>query len=143
MQRPEFVAILSPLVLAMRADFDTPTWAAYFQALQDVPARLLQATVDAMLREARAFFPKAGELRAGAERARQALIAAHPYDGCIECEYSKGWRPVLVAGQATVERCPCRQRHLEKLADLGVGDQPLALPPARFSDWTQAGDDAA
>jgi hypothetical protein len=37
------------------------------------------------------------------------------YEGCIDCEFSPGWRPVLNKRNA-VERCECFQRHLERVA---------------------------
>lgn len=131
MTRDEFVETLGPLVLAMRADFDKPTWTAYYQALENIPAPLFREAVATAMQQDREFFPKANELRALAERARQTFIAAHPYEGCWECEHSKGWRPTLVDGVARVERCPCLEQHRMKLAALGVVTEPLALPAAR------------
>lgn len=129
MQRNEFVEILEPLVLAMRAEFDQPTWTAYFRALEDVPAGVLAVSVQTLLREPLAFFPKACELRATAERQRRVLIAAYPYDGCADCEYQRGFRTVLTdAGQKTVEPCPCKARHRAMLARLGVVEPLAALP---------------
>ena len=120
MDRVTFVGLLTPLVLAMRADFDQPTWTAYFRALHDVPAPLLEAVVEAMLREPLEFFPKAGELRARAERQRRLVLAANPHDGCCECEDQRGWRATIVDGVPWVEKCPCLERHKAKLERLGV-----------------------
>lgn len=131
MTRDEFVELLGPLVLSMRADFDKPTWTAYYQALENVPAPLFRAAVEAVRHQDREFFPKANELRGLAERARQTVIAAHPYEGCGDCEHSKGWRPILVDGVPRVQRCPCLERHRQRLVTLGVSDQPVALPAAR------------
>lgn len=119
------MATLTPLLLAMRTEFDQPSWTVYFKALGDVPAPLLEATVDAMLREPREFFPKVGELRARAERERRVLLLAHPHEACCECEDSKGWRTVLVEGVSRMQRCPCVARHQERLASLGLA-APLA-----------------
>lgn len=131
MTREEFVSTLSPLVLAMRADFDKPTWTAYYQALENIPAPLFREAVATAMQQDREFFPKANELRALAERARQTVLATHPYDGCWECEHSKGWRPILVNSVPRVERCPCFERHRLTLAALGVVTNPLALPVAK------------
>lgn len=125
----ECTAILAPLATMLHADMDAPMFRAYFRALEDVPTHLLAAAVERAAKSAR-FMPKPGELRQYAEDARKALIAAHPYDGCCECDGHKGWRPVLVDGVQRVERCPCWGRHQEKLARLGVGSTPLALPAA-------------
>src|SRR3990167_3481898 len=44
-QRQQFEDILKPLVLALRAEFDVPTWTIYARALEDVPQVLLAAAV--------------------------------------------------------------------------------------------------
>lgn len=126
MNRSEFRAMIEPLVVALGASFDLPTWTVYYRALEDVSAPLLAAAVERAAKSAR-FMPKPGELRQYAEDARTALMAAHPYEGCCECEGQIGWRPRLDQPRA-VERCPCWGRHQERLAQLGVGWAPLALP---------------
>ena len=73
MTREAFKAILDPLVLALRAEVDLPTWTAYFRALQDVPPALLASAVERAAKSC-TFMPKPGELRAYAEQARQALV---------------------------------------------------------------------
>jgi hypothetical protein len=126
--RAEFVAILETLAAAMRADLDAPTLSAYYRALKDIPASLLEGTVDRLLREPLTFFPKAGEVRAACEKQRRAVLALHPYDGCADCEHSKGFRLVIVAGgQATVQVCPCKSRHLELLTTLGISTPIVML----------------
>jgi hypothetical protein len=127
--RPEFVAILTPLTLAMRAELDGAGWTAYYRAFSDVPPALLSQVIERMLREPLSFFPKAGELRAECEKQRRAILAIHPYEGCVECEHSKGFREVIGAsGQTTVEPCPCKARHRERLEGLGVGTPLASLP---------------
>lgn len=128
MTRDDFKVILEPLVLAMRVDFDVPTWIAYFRALEDVPAALLAHTVDALMREPLEFFPSAPKLRTAAERQRRVLLAAHPYDGCCECEDQRGWRAVLHDGAPKVERCPCVARHQDKLLRMGLAEPITQLP---------------
>jgi hypothetical protein len=127
-ERDDFIGIVSPLVLGMRVDFDKPTWSAYYAALRDVPAVLLENAVSVMLREPREFFPKVGELRAAAERSRRQMLALNPYEACAECEHSRGWRNVLVDGVSKMERCPCRSRHQEKLKGLGLLEAVASLP---------------
>lgn len=129
MTKAEFIQILEPLVIAMRAEFDQPTWTAYFRALEDVPAGVLAVSVQTLLREPLAFFPKAGELRATAERQRRVLLAAYPYEGCAECEDQRGFRTVLTeGGQKTVSVCPCKARHHARLSRLGIAEPMAALP---------------
>jgi hypothetical protein len=128
MDRPEFIAILTPLVLAMRAEFDDPTWGAYYRVLHDVPVTVLAATVDTLMREPLEFFPKAGELRAKAERHRRMLLATKPHAACVECEDSRGWRKVLVEGALTVQRCPCVAAHQAQLEGMGLRTAIAMLP---------------
>lgn len=130
MERAEFVAILEPLRLALRADFDKATWGAYYHALKDVSAPLLLAVREQMMRETREFFPKTGELRAACERRRRVLLAENPYDGCAECQGFPGYRTVNANNglQPTVERCPCKGRYLEKLERLGLRESLGDLP---------------
>lgn len=128
MERDEFAAIVSPLVLGMRAEFDQPTWSAYYAALRDVPAVLLENAVSVMLREPREFFPKVGEFRAVAERSRRQLLALHPHEACVECEHSRGWRQRTVDGVSKMERCPCLARHQVKLKGMGLLEAVTSLP---------------
>jgi hypothetical protein len=134
MERADLVEILNPLALAMRVEIDKPTWAAYYGLLKDVPAHMLFAAVETMAREPREFFPRANELRAAAERQRRAYLAAHPYEGCAECEDQRGYRNVLVAGQLPmVEPCPCKASWRARLEMVGAAE-PIAM---------LAGEDAA
>lgn len=129
MTRDEFRAILTPLVLAMRADFDVPTWAAYYQTLHDVPAEVLEAMVAQVQREPREFFPKAGELRAACERTRRQILALDPWSPCVECEDQPGWRAVLdAAGTPRVQRCPCKVRYQSRFEARGLWDALSPLP---------------
>lgn len=129
MSREEFREILLPLTLAMRAEFDAPTWAAYYVALKDIAPQVLRLAVESLLRESREFFPSAGTLRGIAERQRRVLLAAYPYEGCAECEGHIGYRTIQgAAGQPVVERCPCKARHLEMLGRYGLRDAVTQLP---------------
>lgn len=129
MTREAFRALLTPLVLAYRAEFDSPTWTAYYRALEDVPDGLLQVAVERALRGAGAFMPKPGELRAAAEVRRREVIEAHPYERCSECHHHG---IVRIAGTIPPKYKPCRcwERYQEKLVDLGITLEPLALPAA-------------
>jgi hypothetical protein len=126
MERTDFKAILDPLVLALRADFDLPMWTVYYQALADVPPNLLQAAVTYALRSDRAFVPKPGELRALAEKARLELSLALKFQGCEQC-HGSGWDTILIDGISRVQRCACWKAHQQKLATAGVTLQPVAL----------------
>lgn len=130
MTKQEFATIFTPYLVAMQARdrFDAPTNRAYFRVLQDVPAPLFEAAIERLMGESRTFIPKAGEIKALCDQERRAIIAAHPHEGCVDCESSRGWREVRINGAAYVERCPCWSRHWEKLSALGVPARPLALP---------------
>jgi hypothetical protein len=138
-QRAQFEAILKPLVIALGAAFDLPTWTLYARALEDVPPALLEAAVARAARstdaQGRQWMPKPGELRQWAEEARLALVAAHPFAPCSGCS-TNGW--TQAGGGVYVKRCPCWTAHQERLAALGVGPERLALPAAR--DWTETGE---
>ena len=132
--RAALVRLLQPLAAAMRTDLDAATWAAYYRALKDVPTALLSAAVDRLLREPRTFFPKAQEIRAAAEAARQALLALHPYERCADCDEHCGFVPVLVDGVTRLERCPCFAAHQKRIAALEIGGGPLMLEAATVGD---------
>lgn len=125
----ECTAILTPLVMALRADFDAPTYRAYHRALDDVPSPLLQSAVDHAMRTA-TFVPKPGELRTLAEDARRALIAAHPYEPCAECHHI-GTVAIRVSGlPVRYEKCRCWRAYQMRLANLGIQTQPIQALPA-------------
>lgn len=137
MTRAEFMALLSPLVLVTRAEFDKPTWSAYYLALKDIAPAVLQLVVESLLRDTLAFMPKAGEIRGAAEKARRVLLAAHPLVPCAECEDTKGWREIEMDGVRRMQRCPCVGRHQAKLAGLGLA-QPVASLPGEASGESEA-----
>lgn len=119
MTRAEFRALVEPAVLALGASWDEPTWTAYYRSLRDLPMPWLQAAITIVERRTRQpyepSFPSAPTIRAYAEQALQAYVAAHPYTGCVECEDSPGFRVRLDLSR-TVERCPCRVRYLARLS---------------------------
>ena len=112
-------ALLIPLALAVRADFDGPTQRAYHRQLEAVPTGLAQAAV--------ADLEQTG--KHAAERKRRQLVAANPYTGCADCEDQRGYRTVLGrGGQKVVEPCPCKARWLEQLGSAGIREPLGALP---------------
>lgn len=110
----------------------------YVRALEKVPVPLLQPMVEKAV-ATRKFFPKASELLEDAEACRKELLAAQKFTPCDDC-HGTGWSEVETDGVKRATRCVCYRAYQQKLASLGVGPEPLALPPAR--DWTQIGDDA-
>jgi hypothetical protein len=127
----ECTAILTPLALALRADMDAPTYRAYHRVLEKVPSAVLQTAVDRAMALSSPFFPKAGELLAGCEERRKEIMAAHPYERCSACH---GFGKVKIADGSIPPRyrnCECYERYQRRLEDLGISDQPLALPAAR------------
>jgi hypothetical protein len=138
-ERGEFRAVLEPLLVAFGKSFDVPAWTVYFEALHDVPVSLLSDAVLRCVREAREFFPRAGELRAYAEEARLAVLAAHPWTPCALCEQHCG--NVEVTDERGVKRmkaCACRSERYERL---GIPTRALTEGPQRSPDldvqWDQ------
>lgn len=129
MDRAEFKALLEPLVVALGADFDVPTWTVYYRALEDVPAPLLQAAVDRAARSCR-WMPKPGELRTFAEEARQTMRAQLKFEPCPMNEgcSAQGWVTREIDGVPRMVRCACWTRHQEQVQALGAGSEVLALP---------------
>jgi hypothetical protein len=126
MTRKEFVEIVGPLALRMRQELDTAQWRLLHESLDDLGPRLLRAAV-IRAAKTRKWFPKDAEFREDAEACRLEMRAALKFEPCEECQFSPGYRAV---GKLAVERCPCWHAHQAKVKSLGVGDKPLALPPA-------------
>jgi hypothetical protein len=126
----ETVALLSPLALALRVDLDAPTFRAYHAQLKAVPAALVDQALTDLSDGGLVFMPTAPQIKQAAEKKRRQLLAANPYTGCVECENQIGYRPVMGENsqQITVERCPCKTRHLARLESLGLREQLSDLP---------------
>lgn len=117
----------------------------YEKALSKVPVGLLRPMVERAVETRRAkckdWLPDVADLLADAEACRLAIIASHPYESCCECEDSPGWREFKDKdGILRLQRCPCWHRYRERIAQLGVGGGPLALPAATTREWVQAGE---
>lgn len=110
---------------------------AYHKGLKDVPLPLLNAAVRKGI-ETRSWFPKVAELRHDAEVCRRELMDRHTFEACQLCEAS-GWRQVEVDGVARVTRCTCWKDWQQRLTELGVTSQALALPAAR--EFSRIGED--
>lgn len=126
----ETVALLSPLALALQKDMDAPTFRAYHQQLKRVPAALVDAALTELSDGGIVFMPTAPEIKQAAEKKRRQLLAANPFEPCVECEESPGLRPVMgeAGRQITVERCPCKGRYLARLERLGLRESVSDLP---------------
>jgi hypothetical protein len=134
--RERLIRILTPLAIACRQELDAAQWRVYFAALEDVSEPLLEAAVVALIKGDTAFLPRPGEIRKAAEGARQALLAAHPYEPCEACSTTPGWVELIVDGVKRLTRCDCRKAHLAMLERIGVAG-PLALPA---TDWAHTGE---
>jgi hypothetical protein len=127
----ECTKILGPLALALQVPTDDPTFRAYHRVLKDVPIHLLEVAVERAMRSTSPFMPKAGELLALAEVRRREIMDAHPYERCSACN---GVGKVKIPDGSIPPRyrnCDCYSRYLARLEQLGISDQPLALPAAR------------
>lgn len=99
-----------------------------------IPLNVLSRAVTKWI-DTEEWFPTVAELLEACEQVRLEMRGALSYDGCADCETSKGW----ISIGRDVRRCPCWGRHQAKVAALGAGDQPLALP-AVPRDFTQVGE---
>jgi hypothetical protein len=126
----ECTAILAPLALSLGAELDEPTFRAYHKALDDVSMPLLRSAAESAARQERRFMPSAGELRGLAEVRRRELMEAHPYERCAACNHT-GNRSIPNTFPPKYRRCECWEQYQTRLAELGISDQPLALPSAR------------
>lgn len=134
MTERDFAMALAVLAEAFGEQRLTPVRiGTYRESLADIPLPLLQETVRRAVKT-RTWFPKVSELRQDAEVCRLELIAAHPYDGCVNCEDHRGWAPREIDGVTRMVRCSCWRAHKELLAGFGIGTEPLALPAGREVD---------
>lgn len=130
--------IVTPLAIALGREIDTATWGVYYAGLRDTPEPILRATVEAMATnpDGRKWFPTLPEMKAAVRDEQRRVLAAHPYEGCIDCQDSRGL--IEVTGDDGIKRaqpCPCKARWRTKLVELGVGtSERIALPAARH--WT-------
>lgn len=125
----ECTALLTPLALACKTEMDAPTYRAYHKVLKDVPARLAEAGIEQLTQTGLPYgMPTAPAIRAAAEQARKAFIAAHPWEACIDCEETPGWCAVIIDGVTRMQRCRCKDRYQAQLAEQGVTSSTLALP---------------
>lgn len=111
---------------------------SYDQALARLPVALLEPmvrrTIDVRTPQW-GDLPTVAELREDAEYCRLELVKALGDYGCAYCDMQKGFIAVIHGDEVRMERCGCWKRHQEKLAQLGVGSEPLALT-APAGDWT-------
>lgn len=108
----------------------------YSQALEDVPPAVLDPMVQRAIKTRKPRWgdmPTVAELLEDAESCRKELLAALKFEKCDDCH---GWTEVEVEGVKRLTRCQCWTLHQHKRAQLGVGDQPLALP-APEPHWTE------
>ncbi len=130
-ERRSFQSALQPLVSIERRTFDVAEWVLYYEALADIPHPLLVAAVASMVRETRRYPFRPSDIRAAAERERQAILAAHPHQPCVACRESCGFVEVVdPAGVRRMMRCDCFTRYLREIDAMGIPRTPLALPAA-------------
>lgn len=129
----ECTAVLAEAALALRADVDEPTFRAYHRVLKDVPAKLLQAAIDAALAEPDLkFFPSAPDWKGRCEIQRRRMLALHPYEPCAKCN-GIGQVRTSPVGLVPIRYgpCPCRLAYEARIERLGLFAKPIAaLPPA-------------
>jgi hypothetical protein len=125
----EVVEVITPMALALRVQLDVPTFRAYHLYLKDVPVGVAALALENLSRTGLTFMPTAPEIRSASEKARRQQLALNPWSACAECESQAGWRTITDGrGDTRVERCPCKKRHQERIAGLGLLDAIAALP---------------
>ena len=116
----------------------------YEKALLKVPMGLLpamtQRAIETRPSRAKDWLPSVSDLLADADVCRLAVLAAHPFDACCECEEAPGWREITDAGVKRLQRCPCWHRYRDRIANLGAWGGPLALPAAQSGELTRIGE---
>jgi hypothetical protein len=135
----ECTAMLTEAAMALRADVDDPTFRAYHRVLADVPARLMQAAVDAALQEPTLrFLPAAPDWKGRCEVQRRRLLALHPYEPCAKCNWI-GQVRISAVGMVPIRYgpCACRTAHESRMEALGLPSKPIAaLPPTAGEVFT-------
>jgi hypothetical protein len=109
------------------ADITVGLTNVYRAALEQIPPALLDLTIRRVILTRR-FFPKPVEILEDAEATRLELKASLKFVPCANCEDSPSWCAVVVDGVPRVARCQCWHVHQQKVALLGVGEKPIALP---------------
>lgn len=138
----EFTVHTMPLAVLLGAEWDAPTWRLYHRAVESIPLPVYVAAIAKAAETRTSKFPTAGALRELAEGCRQEMRALMKFQPCANCS-KDGWTERTIDGTTRAVRCSCWQAHQQRVAALGIGSEPLALPQGRSSDWTQVGDDAA
>lgn len=111
----------------------------YESALKTLPPGLLRPMVDRCIQTRRVYgkdaLPAVPELLEDAEACRKLILDAHPFQACEACN-RLGVVSVRRAGfqRPTYRPCECRTRWQQRMADLGAGTEPLALPAARSAE---------
>lgn len=139
----EFKTHTMPLAVQIGAAWDLPTWKLYHRAVADVSLALyLRALMKAA--QTRTTMPSAAQMRDFAEGERKALLEAHPYEACADCNHVGTVR----VGNVSIEsghrrplytKCKCWHQYQERLNQLGITTAPLALPAAEPREFVQAG----
>ncbi len=137
-----FAKLLAALATMKRRDriseFDVEV---YESATAHIPLPILSRAVTKIL-TTQDWFPTVQELLAACEAVRLEMRGLVQFTRCDGAECSvQGWVERVVEGTFRMVRCECWQRHQETVKQLGVPEQPLALPPARESEWSHVGDD--
>lgn len=123
--RKKFALLMAPLVGASRTkSFTRHEGTAYILSMQDVPPAILEAAVEALVREGVTWMPKPGDLKKKCAEVmaakRKAAAAVHLDD----CGHSSHWIEI----DGVQQRCPCWKRAQDAMAAVG---QAISLPPSR------------
>jgi hypothetical protein len=125
----EFREHTMPVAVQLGTEYDLPTWRAFHRTVKDVPLVLYLGALETVAKT-RTKFPAASQVLQMAEARRLELMSAHPYERCSDCH---GFGQIRVGTDLPPRyvRCRCWDRYQAKLTSLGIGTEPLALPPAQ------------
>lgn len=106
----------------------------YEERTAHIPIGILSQAVSVWLNEQQ-WFPTVHELLEACEKVRLELRASLKHEPCEQCLSSPGWMTVVdPRGDKRLARCDCWKAHQERVKQLGVPEQPLALPaPQEFA----------
>ena len=119
-------------------------WVPYqVEVLEDrtahIPLTVLARAVTKLV-DAGGWRPDVEGILQACEAARLEIRDALKFEKCANCT-DQGFTEFTDAkGVKRMKKCDCWHAHQAKVRELEAGDQPLALPAARVSDWTQAGE---
>lgn len=136
----EFAQAIASLAMQLGAEWDGPTWRAYYRSLMrdPQPSRTLVLAAIDRAGATRTKFPSAAQLRELAESERADILAANPYRKCEACNYTGFIEAPDDHGVKRASRCTCWLAYQQQIAALNIGpaltDAPKQLEAGEAFD---------